>query len=88
MRLLQLALCGGGSDICKHFTYLTFSCVGGVFLAQTLYLHSGCLPSGTCTGGLVPSSTGAFTACADCNLHCIYSGGGDGVIEVVPYMGG
>ena len=24
----------------------------------------------TCTGGLVHISTGAYTACTDCNLHC------------------
>ena len=40
-------------------------------LVQTLYLHSGWLLSATCTGGLVHRSTGAYTACADCNLHCV-----------------
>ena len=39
MHRLQLALCGGGG--------------GGVYIAQTLYLHSGWLPLATCTGGLV-----------------------------------
>ena len=50
---------------------------------QTLYLQSGWLPLSTCTGGLVPSSTGIYTACADCNLHCDSSG----VMEVVPWDG-
>ena len=40
-------------------------------LAQTLYLHLWWLPSTTCTGGLVPSSTGTYTACPDCNLHFV-----------------
>ena len=40
-------------------------------LAQTLYLHSGWLLSATCTGGLVHRSTGAYTACTACNLHCV-----------------
>ena len=54
-------------------------------LAQTLYLHLGWLLLATCTGGLVHRSTGAYTACADCNLHCVVvHGGGSGVIEGVP----
>ena len=60
MHRLQLALCGGGGG----------GGGGGVYIAQTLYLHSGWLPLATCTGGLVPSSTCTYTACADCNLHC------------------
>ena len=48
MRLLQLALCDGGGDICKNFTYLTFSCAGGVFLSINLRKHS------TCTQGVYP----------------------------------
>ena len=43
-------------------------------LAQTLYLHSGWLLLATCTGGLVPSSTCTYTACADCNLHSVVWG--------------
>ena len=38
--------------------------------ANTL-LQSGWLPSATCTGGLVNRNTGAYTACADCNLQCV-----------------
>ena len=55
---------------------LTFSnlccwCFSFLQLAQTLYLHSGWLLSANCTGGLVHRSIGAYTACADCNLHCV-----------------
>ena len=59
-----------------------------VYIAQTLYLHSGLLPLETCTGGLVSNSTYTYTACTDCNLHCdVVHGGGSGVMEVVPWNG-
>ena len=67
MRRLQLALCGGGGG-------------GGVYIAQTLYLHSGWLPLATCTGGLVPSST----CIATCTVMIVH-GGGSGVMEGVPW---
>ena len=55
---LQLALCGGsGGD------------GGGICSANTLPAL-GVVTLATRTGGLVPSSTGTYTACADCNLHC------------------
>ena len=38
---------------------------------QTLYLHSWWLPSAPWAGGLFPGSTGAYIACAYCNLHCM-----------------
>ena len=60
MCTLQLALCGGGGGGGDG--------AGGVYIAQTLYLHSGWLPLATCTGGFVPSSTCTYTACSDCNL--------------------
>ena len=72
MRRLQLALCGsgGGDGACG---------AGGVYIAQTLYLHSGWLPLATCTGGLVPSSTCTYTACADCTCTVMMvHGGGSG----------
>ena len=73
MSRLQLALCGGG----------------GVYIAQTLYLHSGgYIPLSICTGGLVP---GTYTACTDFNLHCVHAQmvvhGGNGALEVVPWDG-
>ena len=34
--------------------------------------------SATCTGSLFPSSTGTYTACTLCDLHCGGGGGGDG----------
>ena len=42
-------------------------------------MHSGWLLSATCIGGLVHRSTGAYTACTDCNLHCV-------VVVVVVYI--
>ena len=53
------------------FSNLRWLCFSFHQLAQTLYLHSGWLLSATCTGGLVHRSTGAYTACTDCNLHCV-----------------
>ena len=46
--------------------------------ANTL-LALGWLLSATCTGGLVHISTGAYIACADCNLCCV-------VVVVVVYI--
>ena len=62
------------------FSNLRWWCFSFHQLAQTLHLHSGWLLSATCTGGLVHRSTGAYTACTDCNLHCavVVGGGGDG----------
>ena len=81
MSRLQLALCGGGGGG-----------GGGVYIAQTLYLHSGgYIPLSICTGGLVPSRTGTCTTCTDFNLHCVHAQmvvhGGNGVLEVVPWDG-
>ena len=45
---------------------------------QTLNLHLWWLPSATCAGGLFSNSTGAYTACTYCNLHC----GGGGIYRI------
>ena len=39
------------------------------------------VPCATCAGGLFPSSTGAYSTCTYCNLHCV--GGGDGIYVLV-----
>ena len=45
---------------------------------QTLDLHLWWLPLATCAGGLFPYNTGAYSACACCNLHCV-------IVVVVPW---
>ena len=82
MHRLQLALCGGGGGDGAGGA-------GDVYIAQTLYLHSGWLPLATCTGGLVPSSTCTYTVLlhaqiATCTVMMVH-GGGSGVIEGVPW---
>ena len=56
---------------CRDLQQLALVVFSFLQLAQTLYLHLGWLLSATCTGGLVHRSTGAYTACTDCNLHCV-----------------
>ena len=51
-----------------------------IYIAQTLYLHSGWLPLASCTGGLVPNNTGTYTATV-----MVVPGGGSGVMELVPW---
>ena len=53
------------------FSNLCWWCFSFQQLAQTLDLHLWWLPSATCAGGLFPRSTGAYTACIYCNLHCV-----------------
>ena len=60
-------------------------CVVVVYIAQTLYLHSGWLPLATCTGGLVPGIALAhilYAQIATCTVMVVH-GGGSGVMEVV-----
>ena len=59
-------------------------------LVQTLYLHLWRLPSCrelALRGGIFPSSTGAYTECTYCNLHCVVVHGG-GVCMGVVAVGG
>ena len=61
---------------CWCLVPLTFSnlcrwCFSFQQLAQILYQHLWWLPSATCTGGHLPSSTGTYNACTYCNLHCV-----------------